>query len=124
MRSLLFLFLRILKFFRQLLLKIRGIKEEDIHSKRVVTGKSWEEFCDQLKAAGAALMYPGVPTDPFQQAEGLRYLTRLTRAGLEAYVEYSDPSFPVLRRMVHETVKMGADNPDNYYFNAQISGEP
>ncbi len=25
--------------------------------------------------------------------------------------------------MVHETVKMGADNPDNYYFNAQISGE-
>jgi hypothetical protein len=122
MRSLLFLFLRILKFFRKLLLKIRGIKEEDIHSKRVVTGKSWEEFCDQLKAAGAALMYPGVPTDPFQQAEGLRYLTRLTRGGLEAYVEYSDPSFPVLRRMVHETVKMGADNPDNYYFNAQISG--
>jgi hypothetical protein len=25
--------------------------------------------------------------------------------------------------MVHETVKMGADNPDNYYFNAQICGE-
>jgi hypothetical protein len=123
MRSLLFLFLRILKFFRQFLLKIRGIKQEDLHSKRVVTGKSWGEFCDQLKAAGATLMYPGAPTDPFQQAEGLRYLTRLTRAGLEAYVEYNDPAFPVLRRMVHETVKMGADNPDNYYFNAQISGK-
>jgi hypothetical protein len=38
-------------------------------------------------------------------------------------VEYNDPAFPVLRRMVHETVKMGADNPDNYYFNAQISGQ-
>jgi hypothetical protein len=25
--------------------------------------------------------------------------------------------------MVHETVKMGADNPDNYYFNAQIRGK-
>jgi hypothetical protein len=122
MRSLLFLFLKVLKFFRQLFLKIRGIKEEDLHAKRVVTGKSWDEFCDQLKAAGAALMYPGAPADPFQQAEGLRYLTRLTRGGLEAYVEYSDPAFPVLRRMVHETVKMGADNPDNYYFNAQISG--
>jgi hypothetical protein len=24
--------------------------------------------------------------------------------------------------MVHETVKMGADNPDNYYFNAPING--
>jgi hypothetical protein len=25
--------------------------------------------------------------------------------------------------MVHETVKMGADNPDNHYYNATISGE-
>ena len=25
--------------------------------------------------------------------------------------------------MVHETVKMGADNPDNHYFNAQVSGK-
>ncbi len=58
----------------------------------------------------------------FNKQKVLRYLTRLTRAGLEAYVENNDPSFPVLRRMVHETVKMGADNPDNYYFNAQISG--
>jgi hypothetical protein len=41
---------------------------------------------------------------------------------LEAFVEYDDPLFPEFRRMVHETVKMGADNPDNYYLNAQISG--
>ncbi len=25
--------------------------------------------------------------------------------------------------MVHETVKMGADNPDNHYYNAQVSGK-
>jgi len=122
MRNLLFLILHILKFFRRLFLKIRRIKQEDLHAERVVTGKSWEDFCDHLKTAGAALMYPGTPVDAFQQAEGLRYLTRLTRAGLEAFVEYNDPAFPVLRRMVHETVKMGADNPDNHYFNAQISG--
>jgi hypothetical protein len=123
MRKLLFFILNLLKSFRRLTIKIRGRKEEDIHAERVVGGKAWEEFCEQLKAAGGALMYPGTPTDPFQQAEGLRYLTRLTRAGLEAFVEYGDPAFPVLRRMVHETVKMGADNPDNHYFNAQISGE-
>jgi hypothetical protein len=122
MRNLLFLILRFLKFIRQLGMKIRGIKQEDIYAERVVTGKSWVDFCEHLKAAGGALMYPGSPTDPFQQAEGIRYLTRLTRAGLEAFVEYNDPAFPVLRRMVHETVKMGADNPDNHYFNAQISG--
>jgi hypothetical protein len=123
MRSLLILFLKVLKFFRHLFLRFRGIKQEDLYAERVVSGKSWEEFCDQLKAAGGVLMYPGTPHDPFQQAEGLRYLTRLTRGGLEAFVEYSDPAFPVLKRMVHETVKMGADNPDNYYFNAQISGK-
>ena len=60
---------------------------------------------------GPTLNLAGTPQDPFSQAEGMRYLTRLTRAGLEAFVEYTDPAFPVLRRMVHETVKMGADNP-------------
>ncbi|TSA27223.1 MAG: hypothetical protein D4R67_06450, partial [Bacteroidetes bacterium] len=101
---------------------IRGKSEEDQHAERIVSGSAWEEFCDDLKAAGASLLYPGTPRDPFNQAEGVRYLSRLTRAGLEAFVEYSDPAFPVFRRMVHETVKMGADNPDYYYFNAQIDG--
>lgn len=99
-----------------------GKKIEDIQTERIVSGKAWEDFCDQLKHAGAVLKYSGTPQDPLNQAEGIRYLTRLTRAGLEAYVEYGDPQFPVLRRMVHETVKLGADNPDNYYFNAQIDG--
>jgi hypothetical protein len=123
MRKLLFSFLKILKGLRKLRLKISGKTEADIHAERIVSGKAWEEFCDQLKLAGANLMYPGTPRDAFQQAEGVRYLTRLTRAGLEAFVEYSDPAFPVLRHMVHETVKMGADNPDNIYLNAQISGQ-
>ena len=123
MNKLLFAFLSVLKFFRKLGLKLSGKTEDDVHKQRIVSGKSWDEFCDQLKLAGTVLKYSGTPQDAFSQAEGLRYLTRLTRAGLEAFVEYADPAFPVLRRMVHETVKMGADNPDNYYFNAQISGE-
>jgi len=123
MREILFSFLKILRFFKKVGLKISGKTEDDVHTQRVVSGKAWEEFCDQLKLAGTVLKYSGTPQDAFNQAEGLRYMTRLTRAGLEAFVEYSDPAFPVLRRMVHETVKMGADNPDNYYFNAQISGK-
>ena len=103
-------------------LKLRGKTETDIHEERVISGKSWDEFCDNLKLAGASLAYPGTPKDAFQQAEGLRYLTRLTRGGLEAFVEFGDPAFPVLRRTAHETIKLGADNPDNHYFNAQISG--
>lgn len=103
-------------------LRLTGKTESDLHAQRITSGKAWDEFCDNLKAAGAALVYPGTPRDAFQQAEGVRYLSRLTRAALEAYVEYGDVQFPELRRMVHETVKLGADNPDNHYLNAQISG--
>jgi hypothetical protein len=123
MRKLIFTFLNLFRRFRTFYLKITGKSEQDIIHQRVVSGQAWIDFCDNLKAAGAALTYPGAPRDAFQQAEGLRYLSRLTRAGLEAYVEYPDPSFPALRRMVHETVKLGADNPDNHYLNAQISGQ-
>ena len=122
MRKLLFLYLRILGVFQRFFLRLRGKTEQDVHDARIISGQAWSEFCEELKAAGHVLLSPGTPRDPFQQAEGIRYLSRLTRAGLEAYVEYPDPAFPVLRRMVHETVKMGADNPDNYYLNAQISG--
>lgn len=115
--------LSIFKKWNQFLLRLKGKTEDDIHSERIVSGKAWEEFCDTLKAAGASMLYANAPTDAFNQAEGYRYLSRLTRAGLEAFVEYADPEFPELRRMVHETVKLGADNPDNYYQNAQITGK-
>jgi hypothetical protein len=122
MGKILFFVLRIFKSIRLGWLRLTGRTEADVHAQRITSGKAWEEFCDNLKTAGTALVYPGTPRDAFQQAEGIRYLTRLTRAGLEAYVEYGDVAFPQLRRMVHETVKLGADNPDNYYLNAQISG--
>ena len=99
-----------------------GSSSQCIVEKNVVSGKVWEEFCDTLKAAGANLKFPGAPQDPFHQAEGYRYLARLTRTALDAFVEHGDVSYPVLNRMVHETAKLGADNPDNFYQNARISG--
>ena len=123
MRKLLIKLLALFRAFSLLLLKLRGKTPTDVAEQRVVSGQSWNEFCDTLKAAGASLTFPGAPTDPFNQAEGYRYLTRLLRAGLEAFVEYADPKAPVLHRVVHETVKMGADNPDNHYYTARISGE-
>jgi len=107
---------------QQLWLSFRGLTPEDEASRRIVSGEAWEEYCDTLKAAGASLHFPGTPDDPFSQAEGVRYLARLARAGLEGFLEDADPRAPVLKRVVHETVKMGADNPDNYYQNASISG--
>jgi len=89
---------------------------------RIMSGRSWEEFCDALKSAGQTILSEGSPENPLDRAEGYRYLSRLTRAALETFVECADPLAPVLNRPVHETAKIGADNPDNYYQHAIISG--
>jgi hypothetical protein len=103
-------------------MNLRGQTPASEAERRVVSGEAWAQFCDTLKAAGASLQFPGTPRDAFNQAEGYRYLARLTRAGLEGFVEDADPRAPVFKRVVHETVKMGADNPDNHYLNASVSG--
>ena len=102
--------------------RLRGKTQDDVAARRVVSGESWNEFCDALKAAGAALSFPGAPRDPFSQAEGYRYLSRLARAGLTAFIEHADTNAPVLHRVVNETTKLGADNPDNYYQMAALDG--
>jgi hypothetical protein len=90
--------------------------------RRVLTGETWNDFCDALKAAGAVVLREGVPKDAFERAEGFRYLARLLRTSLEQFVEHADPLAPEFRRPSHETVKIGADNPDNYYQAAPLSG--
>jgi hypothetical protein len=89
---------------------------------RVLSGQTWRDFCRALEAAGDVILRPGSPADAFDRAEGYRYLSRLARVALESYLEFADPLFPVLRRPAHETVKIGADNPDNHYQSAAISG--
>jgi len=95
---------------------------EQTAADRLMAGRSWEEFCDTLKSAGQTILAEGSPDGELDRSEGFRYLSRLTRAALETFVEYRDPLAPVLHRPVHETAKIGADNPDNYYQHASISG--
>jgi hypothetical protein len=85
-------------------------------------GDAWDAFCDALKRAGAQVLRPEVPADPLTRAEGFRYLSRLARAGLESCVEFGDPRFPAFYSLSHETLKIGADNPDNLYLNARVDG--
>lgn len=80
---------------------------------------AWRAFCERLAAAGAVLEREDLGTTPFDRAEGLRYLTRLLRAGLVAFAESTGPEHPVFRPLP-DLVKMGLDNPDNYYVNASI----
>ena len=91
-------------------------------TERLMSGRAWEEFCDTLKSAGQTILAEDQPDSALDRAEGFRYLSRLTRAALETFVEYADPLAPSLHRPVHETAKIGADNPDNYYQTAALSG--
>jgi hypothetical protein len=94
----------------------------DPATERILDGTSWSEFCRALERAGSVVLRPGSPRDAFDRAEGWRYLTRLTRLAAEAFLECADPRAPVLRRPAHETAKLGADNPDNHYLAAAVSG--
>jgi hypothetical protein len=89
---------------------------------RIVDGSAWRDFCRALEDAGSAILRPGTPDDAFERAEGLRYLTRLLRAGLDSFVESSDPRYPRFFQLSNETIKIGNDNPDNVYHNANVSG--
>jgi hypothetical protein len=89
----------------------------------VSSAAAWEQFCEQLKQAGKVLMRPETPAAEIDRAEGLRYLARLTRVGLDLSFEHSDPDFPVFLHAWNATAKAGADNPDNHYLNATIAGD-
>ena len=90
---------------------------------RVLTGRTWEAFCDRLKEAGQVVLRSDTPATEIDRAEGWRYLSRLTRVALEMMVEHADPDFPTFYSASHPTAKIGADNPDNLYLNAAVTGD-
>lgn len=90
---------------------------------RVLSGTTWETFCEHLKAAGKIILRPETPATELDRAEGWRYLSRLTRIGLEMMLEYADPDFPEFYAASHDTVKIFAPNPDNAYLNATVTGD-
>src|SRR5882724_154697 len=90
---------------------------------RVLGGQIWADFCDRLKAAGDVILRPETPVTEIDRAEGWRYLSRLTRVALEMMLEHADVDFPTFYSASHATAKIGADNPDNLYFNATIAGD-
>ena len=89
--------------------------------RRIADGSVWRDFCRALERAGDAVLRAETPANAFDRAEGFRYLTRLLRAGLESQVEFADARFPGFFQLSHETVKIGNDNPDNVYRNANVS---
>jgi len=94
---------------------------DDLREK-LISGRAWSEFCDELKAIGALVLDPRAPADPLDRAEGYRFLMRLVRYGFEGFLEYNDPLHPQLHRGSHETIKIIHENPDNLYLGARLNG--
>ena len=88
----------------------------DVHLEQV-----WRDFCTRLADAGEVLSRDAAPATALDQAEGLRYLSRLTRTALNMLVDSSDPDFPRLFKLTDDKIKIGADNPDNIYEQAVIN---
>ena len=81
---------------------------------------AWSDFCDDLKELGAVI--EGVDgLSEVDRAEGYRYLTRLLRLALEMNLEHSSAEHASFYSLSHETAKIGGDNPDNFYQNANIN---
>ncbi len=89
-------------------------------TEKVNSAEAWIEFCDLLKKAGDVLLRDDLARSTFDRAEGHRYLLRLLRAGSLAFGEREGPEHPTFRSMP-ELVKMGLDNPDNWYLSASVS---
>lgn len=89
---------------------------------RLLSPDVWSNFCQRLEAAGDVVTGAEAAANPLDRAEGYRYLTRLLRIALDMQLEHADPDFPSFYAASHETAKIGADNPDNIYMNASVSG--
>ncbi len=83
--------------------------------------KRWQQFCRDMALAGEqVLTYDATKNE---QAEGMRYLSRLMRIALEMHLENTNADYPEFYQASHQTAKIGADNPDNHYQNATITGD-
>lgn len=89
----------------------------DTNPDPALSGESWAAFCDSLKAAGDKVIERS--TDELDRLEGFRYLSRLARGGLQAFLENGDPPFADILPIAHN-LKIGCDNPDALYTQVPI----
>ena len=71
----------------------------DAAREHLLSGKAWEDFCDNLKRTGQMIDQLGDEVDELDRAEWYRFLTRFLRGGLERYLEAGEPYRPQLREM-------------------------
>jgi hypothetical protein len=80
----------------------------------------WRRLCDRIAATGDRFGGFGFPTEPRDQAEAVRHLTRLTSFAVQWFLEFGDPEFPAFLRFDDDVTRWGGPNVDNHYLRAKI----
>ncbi|RKX73682.1 MAG: hypothetical protein DRP49_07095, partial [Spirochaetes bacterium] len=70
MRKILAFILKIQKQSAAWKLRRRGLSPEEAASENIISGKSWDDFCDLLKAAGGSILGFDSPMDSLTRSEG------------------------------------------------------
>ncbi len=84
--------------------------------------QAWDQFCDQLKAAGRIPFRDGVPVGDLSRSAGFRCLAQNIGLGMQFFLENDDPLHPELLHYFDPIRKQGGDNPDAVYVGAPING--
>lgn len=83
---------------------------------------AWDDFCDQLKAAGRIPFREKVPAHEMDRAAGFRLLARNISLALQFQYENNDPLHPELLHYFDPLRKQAGDNTDALYVGAPING--
>jgi len=87
---------------------------DHLSAQRLLSGRAWEDYCEVLRIAGRAIERFGNEPTPLDRAEWYRFLTRLTRNGLERFVENCAAERPRLRDAPwHQSINFQSPDQDH-----------
>lgn len=100
-----------------------NLSGSDAPAKQLLTGESWEEFCERLKQLGKTVLSEDVPETEIDRAEGYRYLLAALAESIDVSLYRSDVTDPQLRFSITKYREPAMPSADARYLSAEITGD-
>jgi hypothetical protein len=88
-------------------------------AERLLSGRAWDDFCDQIKRCGRIVEEFGDEVDELDRAEWYRFMTRILRMSFERFMENCEPDRPRLRDAPWRT-SINFQSPDQDHLMAEF----
>lgn len=95
----------------------------DASATELLSGESWEEFCERLKQLGKTVISDDVPKTDIERAEGYRYLLSSLAESIDVSLNRSDVTEPQLRFSITKYRQPAMPSADARYLSAEITGD-